>query len=329
MIISERFFASSVLCVTMIMAIEAPAFAVEPPPASASTTGGDPQGPFDEGRALMRSGLFAEAAQKFEESLAIKVTSGALLNLADCYEKLGRYASAIATFHRSQALSDAAGDPGRAQEARNRSMLLDPFVSSISVRVSPNIAGTAVTVDKTSIATDTVFLVDGGSHVVIVSAPCYNTVESRVTVGLRGDAKQIEAKLVRSEMATCNRPKPTESKKDGETFWSTRNTVTIAAGAAGVVGLAIGTAFGLSASGNKSDLQAACTDYPRGCPPSRREELDGIASDADTQATVSTIGFVAGALLLAGAAVYYFAEPLGINKLLKRAAVKNAAVFDF
>ena len=63
------------------------------------------------------------------------------------------------------------------------------------------------------------------------------------------------------------------------------------AGGAGLAGLAVGTAFGLMASRSMSTPH--CDASAKVCDP-------GVIGDAKSAATVSTIGFVAGSVLLAG-----------------------------
>jgi hypothetical protein len=68
-------------------------------------------------------------------------------------------------------------------------------------------------------------------------------------------------------------------------------------GAAALAGITIGSVTGLIAMGRKSDLDTAC---PGGkCPPSERDNL----SAAKTMGTVSTVGFVVGAV--GGAVLVY------------------------
>jgi hypothetical protein len=76
----------------------------------------------------------------------------------------------------------------------------------------------------------------------------------------------------------------------------------------GVVGLGVGTVFGLKTSSTWSDAKAHCTGL----------ECDRtgvqLATDAKNAGTVSTIAFVAGGVLLAGGAVLFFTAPKGPSK---------------
>src|SRR5262245_20973343 len=53
---------------------------------------------FAEGRKLLDEGKFNEACPKFQESLRLKPGIGTRFNLADCWEKSGRTASAWGEF---------------------------------------------------------------------------------------------------------------------------------------------------------------------------------------------------------------------------------------
>src|SRR5512145_2755140 len=53
---------------------------------------------FDEARALVAAGKVADACPKFEESQRLDPGPGTLFNLADCYERSGRTATAWLTF---------------------------------------------------------------------------------------------------------------------------------------------------------------------------------------------------------------------------------------
>jgi hypothetical protein len=312
MTISRKRFA--VIAALMLMA--SPALAQD----------GNPQIPFDEARVLMKSGRFAEALPKLEQSLAIKVTGGALLNYADCLEKLGRYASAVDAFDRARAMFEDTKDARRADEAKNRATTLRPMVSTITVKSATK--EVTVVLDSKRVAANTPIPVDGGEHSVTVLASCHKPIETKVSVALRSDPKEIPADLTPTNecgtgapsppppaflpgAATSPPPPPRPSSPPPPSPSSQPNylPIAIAAGAVGLVGVGLGTFFGLKASSTKDDLTGACTDYPRGCPLARQGEIRDMASDADTQAAASTAAFIVGGVFLAGAVVLYVISP--------------------
>jgi hypothetical protein len=60
----------------------------------------------------------------------------------------------------------------------------------------------------------------------------------------------------------------------------------------GVVGLAAGTIFALQSSSKRSEASDLC---PGGaCPKSKAEEVNSLDSDADSAATLATVGFIVG-----------------------------------
>src|SRR5262249_1879940 len=102
-------------------------------------------------------------------------------------------------------------------------------------------------------------------------------------------------------------------RDDRSSAGSTQRTLAIVVGVVGVAALGAGTGFGLSASSKKGDLESAGPSYPDRCPLSRRSELLKIADDADSFATISTIGFIAGGALLLGAGILYFTASKGAS----------------
>jgi tetratricopeptide (TPR) repeat protein len=265
---------------------------------------GDPQRPFDEGRALVREGRFAEAVKKFEESAAIRATPGAYLNLGDCYEKLGRYASAVHAFERARALSQASGEEDRTHEATVRLDRVRPLRSTLTVRLPASSAGANVTIDDAPFAAGEATPIDGGEHVLRVVAPC-KKLERRVTVGLRSTADVVDVVDVElapdTTLPECRHREPATAST-----WTAQKTIGVIVASAGVTALGIGAGFGVYTLGKKDDLDSACASYPRECPIERKSELDGIARDADRSALISTIAFAAGAALVTGGVILFF-----------------------
>jgi hypothetical protein len=83
----------------------------------------------------------------------------------------------------------------------------------------------------------------------------------------------------------------------------TQKILAVVAGGVGVVGLGLGTAFGLMTISKRNDAQSAC---PNSC-----STQDGVTkwSDATSAGNVSTIAFIIGGVGVAGAAVLWFTAP--------------------
>src|SRR5262249_51813370 len=73
----------------------------------------------------------------------------------------------------------------------------------------------------------------------------------------------------------------------------------------GVAGIGVGTVFGLLPASKKGDLDNVCS-ADKVCPPSKQHTIDS----ANTIPTVSTVGFVVGAVgVLVGGYLYFAARP--------------------
>src|SRR3954462_4312170 len=72
---------------------------------------------FDEGRQLFAQGQIEQACRKFEQSQDVAPGVGILLYLGDCYERVGRLASAWATFRSAASKASASGQAERARVA--------------------------------------------------------------------------------------------------------------------------------------------------------------------------------------------------------------------
>lgn len=85
---------------------------------------------------------------------------------------------------------------------------------------------------------------------------------------------------------------------------STQRTIGLVTGGVGVAGLAVGTVFGILASSSWSSAKKDCPGFA-GCTSQATDER----STAITDATVSTVGFIAGGVLAATGVVLYLTAP--------------------
>src|SRR5262245_2191529 len=90
---------------------------------------------FNEARELMRTGNYDAACPKLEATRRLYAGSGVLLNLGDCYEHLGRTASAWTTFGEAASTAARLGRAEDETEAKRRQAAIEPRLSRLSIRI--------------------------------------------------------------------------------------------------------------------------------------------------------------------------------------------------
>jgi hypothetical protein len=124
----------------------------------------------------MAQGRYSEACPKFEESQRSDAGLGAQFHLADCWQHLGRTASAWALFREVESGARALGQTSRERVARDRAVALEPFISKIVIAPHDAAATPGVDVRRDGAPAgreqwDVPVPVDPGTHVVAVTAP--------------------------------------------------------------------------------------------------------------------------------------------------------------
>jgi hypothetical protein len=262
---------------------------------------------FSEGRTLAAAGRCAEAIPKFQGSQKLDPGIGTLLNLAECYEQVGKTASAWAEYREVISLARAAGSKEREELATQRAKALEPKLSRLAVKVAAGTDASSISVKRDGEALQPAELgvaipIDPGSHVIEASAPGKQTWSYTIEVGKDADSKLVEIPGLVDEGSGGPGPgsggRPADSASgDGKT----QRTIGLVVAGVGVVGVALGTVFGLQASSKWKDAKEKCSDYPFGC----GDDGVSMADDAKSAATISTIGFIAGGVCLAGGAALW------------------------
>ncbi|HTV17623.1 MAG TPA: hypothetical protein VMG12_03105, partial [Polyangiaceae bacterium] len=106
------------------------------PPAAAQSASAQARTLFREARVLMDKGQHAEACPKLEESLRLDAGIGTQFNLAHCWEKIGRTASAWGLFMDAAAAAESAGQRKRAKAAADRAAELEPRLMRLVIEVA-------------------------------------------------------------------------------------------------------------------------------------------------------------------------------------------------
>ena len=200
---------------------------------------------FQQGRELMAAGHVAEACPKFEAAAKLSPTAGVRLNLADCYARLGRTASAWAKADEALAIAERAGDVAAADLARSRMADLEPKLCYVTIVVATTgvVPGMEVRLDGEAIPEalwGTPLPVDPGEHEVAVRAPARRPWARKTTVTVSGARARVAVPALAEEGAPTS---PARGRGLGTT-----EVLAIVAGGLGLAGLGIGTAFGLDAA---------------------------------------------------------------------------------
>src|SRR5688572_33295826 len=90
---------------------------------------------FRQAKALMEKGDLEPACEKFSASQSLEPGLGTLLYLGDCYERAGRFASALSTFAEARQFAQSRNDAEREHLASVRAAALEPRVPRLELRV--------------------------------------------------------------------------------------------------------------------------------------------------------------------------------------------------
>jgi hypothetical protein len=238
-----------------------------------------------------------------------------LLNLARSYAQLGKLVQAQEAYNQvaHETLAANASQPFvRAQaDAQSELAALQPRVPMLTIKIasSPSLA---VTMDGEQVRSAILGLpmpVNPGDHTLRATADGMAPGETKVSLkeGERQSASLTLVPLPPSAAgatpASAATPAAPEGSPAPKAGLSTMQIAGIGAGAVGVVGLALGGVFGAMAFSAKSQQQSDCAG-PGNCTnrAGALSEHDSVNSDA----TLSTVAFVAGGVLVAGGVTLFF-----------------------
>ena len=88
---------------------------------------------------------------------------------------------------------------------------------------------------------------------------------------------------------------------------NTQRTIAIAVAGAGLVGVGIGTVFGLKTNSKRKEADEICPNSPPDiCPDKDADRYDLLMDEAEDSRTLAYVGFGAGGAALVTAAVLFF-----------------------
>lgn len=272
---------------------------------------------FDDAQLLVKEGKYTEACPKFSESDRLDPAAGAKFYLADCLEHTGKLASAWTYYVAVADAARAAGQPEKEKYARDRAEAVKPKLSRLVIVVpesSRAMAGLELERDGVSVGQaqwGAAIPVDAGEHLVSARAAGKKPWEARVQVLEQGQTVTVEVPALEAAPPPKPRvvgppPVPDGSGRPSGSTGSAQRIAGIVVGSAGVIGLGVGVAFGVTAISkqNESDADGHC-DAANTC------DDAGLAlrGDAISAATVSTVGIIAGGAALVGGVVLVLTAP--------------------
>lgn len=259
---------------------------------------------FQEARGLVEKGDYAAACPKLEVSQKLEPAVGTQFNLADCYEHVGRTASAYALFDQVARIARSAGKFERERSAKARASALEPKLARVRLDVRAPAPGLEIRIDDVLVdkaAWGEPFPIDPGAHRISASAPSRRSWEST----LSGEASRLAEVSIPELVDTTVRVAPAPVTLAAP---SSQRTFALVSGAVGVAGVLVGAVSGLMALSSRSTGQRECPKelYSFRCP---TEEGTSAWNTATIAGNVSTVSFIAGGVFLAGAAVLWFTAP--------------------
>lgn len=270
---------------------------------------------FRRGKELINSDAPA-ACEAFKQSMQLDPQFGTQYNLALCYDKIGRLASAW-----GELTELAAKDPNAARraDAEKRAKALEPRLVRLLIVIKQRVPGLKVMRDDSDV---TAFMgvatpVDPGMSKLTASAPGYKPWSLDVT--LQGEGSTITVDVPPLEKAP-EPPPPPPGGGGNDVFKATpppvvdtdpgkgRRRLGVIVGAVGVAGVGAGIVFGLgarSAFANADEICGGDVSDCRGDAEAAQDEIDS----ANSKALLSNIGLGVGVVALVGGAVLYMAAP--------------------
>ncbi|WP_394843777.1 hypothetical protein LZC95_42850 [Pendulispora brunnea] len=266
---------------------------------------------FAEAGKLVDAGQPARACPKYEESLRLFESINTRYFLADCYERIGRNASAWALY--LEVAAKASDDPAKVERARERAALVAPKVSHLTVAVDTKqqTEGLAIKRDGAQLGPGqwgTAMPVDPGAHVVEASAPGKKPWSAEIQVAPNGAKARIAVPPLEDAPAPIAGTIPVASPdnapapQDASTGNGQR-TLGLIVGGTGIAAMGTGVVLAFMAKSKYDDASPYCNGDR--C---LQEGVD-LRDSAVSRATIATVVFGVGLAATVGGGLLWFTAP--------------------
>jgi hypothetical protein len=270
---------------------------------------------FDRGLADMEAKRFTTACPALDESFRLDPRAGTLFTLAECEAKWGHVASAVTHYadylarYEQMPVEQRARQREREHIARAQLADLKPKIPLLTIRVAGAMPpGMTISRDGHELghaSLGSALPVDPGEHVVTCTLASGDKREVKVTIAL-GDNKTID---IEPPGATENAP-PADARTSAPAVSPvmppeprSHLAWTLAVGGVALLAIGTGAVTGGMALGEKSIVDANCIGTM--CNATGLSAVDS----GRTLGLVSTIGFITGAVALAGVIILAATEP--------------------
>ena len=248
---------------------------------------------FHEGMAFMEADELDAACARLEEALCLAWGDGIQFQLAECEERRGRVATALALY--ADLERRVAGNEAKLALVAERMAELAPRVSRLAVTVADRARGQRMRIGSEPLRDG--MAIDPGVYVVEVSAPKHKPYRQQIHIDVPGTTRLTIPKLVEQEPEVrILRPEPVVAANMDVGWAQVPGWVTLGSGGALLGAAAIAGGVALD---RQSSAEAHCP-LPDACYTAGAQLMDD-AHHAATAATALTIA--GGAVLTAGIAL--------------------------
>lgn len=281
---------------------------------------------FQEGRRLMQEARYEEAIAKFQASFDLDPGSGAQGNIALCYERMGKLASAWARYRETAARARREGNAERARIAQERAAALEPRLPRLRIRLSAQHAASApadLVIERNGTPVpaamlDTAVYVDAGDSRVVATAPGRQPFSVTVTLS-QAEERTIEIPVLApvAEAPARTSASNGDARDLGAAPAGTtdshgepgrgRRVAGLITGGAGLAVLALGIGVGVDAAATWDEAfeSGACNPMTLVCTPEGQARTD----TARTRARASNVLVGTGIVAIAAGAILYATAP--------------------
>lgn len=266
---------------------------------------------FRDARELVAAGKLVEACPKFAESQRLDPAPGTLLNLGDCYERSGLFASAWGAYEEAAAVARRAGARERAETGTALAREIEAKVPYIVLVVSPSSDFPELVIKRNGTPVprsqwSTSIPIDPGAYLIEASGSGRKSFTARVEIAAPASPDRRTTTVDIPPLAPDETPAAPSSALRRSAS-STQRTLGIVSGVTGLAVLIAASAVGLVALDRYSDASdAGCNDDACWTPRGRE-----LTVESRQLATASSWLFFAGGTLAATGGILFATAPAG------------------